>query len=71
MKLEKVQKVCLRLKEKGFNFGTVKQWKSLRSKHDHLGYGKVRVNYVLYNPNNRTIAVFREQANGEYITELL
>jgi len=71
MKLEKVIKVCLKLKERGFNFSSTKQWGNLKSKHNHYGYGNVRLNYVLHHPNAPYIAVFCEQPSGEYITELL
>jgi hypothetical protein len=71
MKLEKVLKVCLKLKEKGFNFHTTLQGGKPKSKHNHYGYGKIRLNYVLHHPNAPYLAVFREQENGEYITEIL
>jgi hypothetical protein len=70
MKLEKVTKVCLKLKEKGFNFHTTPQHKNPKSKHNHYAYGNVRLNYVLHHPNGSYVSVFREQANGEYITDL-
>jgi hypothetical protein len=71
MKLKKVLKVCLKLKERGFNFTNATQGGRPKSKHNHYGYGHVRLNYVLHHPNTPFLAVFREQANGEYTTELL
>ena len=71
MNLENVLKVCLKLKERGFNFHTIRQGGGLKGKNNHLGYGTCRLNYVLHAPNTPYIACFREQPNGEYITEIL
>ena len=71
MKLKNVLKVCLKLKERGFNFHTIRQGGGLKGKNNHLGYGTCRLNYVLHAPNMPYIACFYEQPNGEYITKIL
>jgi hypothetical protein len=71
MKFKNVLRVCLKLKERGFNFHTTEQWGKEKSKNNHIGYGSNRVNYVLHHPKTPYIACFFEQPNGNYITKLL
>ena len=71
MKFQNVLKVCLKLKERGFNFHSTEQWGNGKSKNNHIGYGSNRVNYVLHHPKRAFVACFFEQANGEYITKIL
>ena len=71
MKFQNFLRVCLKLKERGFNFHSTRQWGSGKSKNNRVGYGNSRVNYVLHHPKTPYLACFFEQPNGEYITKIL